>query len=92
MIPTQRRPALSRREIQTLVGMARGMTNAQIGRELHLVEETVKTYAQRLLKHLGAENRAHAVAIGYETGLLRHGDVTTTTGRPTDPTHTRSTP
>jgi ATP/maltotriose-dependent transcriptional regulator MalT len=68
--------------------MARGYTNAQIGRELHLVEETVKTYAQRLLKHLGAANRAHAVAIGYETGLLRHGDVTAATGRPDHPTPT----
>lgn len=116
MIPTQRQPALSRRELQTLVGMARGMTNAQIGRELTLSEHTVKCHARRLFKTLGATHRAHAVAIGYETGLLRHGDVPTAhpvprpgvrdlitvltairdgyaaaTGRPADPTHTRST-
>lgn len=90
MIPTQRTGDMPvhQRQGQVLVGMARGLTNAQIGRELHLTEETVKTYAQRLIKHLRASNRAHAVAIGYETGLLRPGDVPT--GRPDRPAPTRS--
>lgn len=56
------RPELSEREIQVLDGMSRGLSNSEIGRELYLSEDTVKTHARRLYRKLGAADRAQAVA------------------------------
>ncbi|CAM5381937.1 hypothetical protein SHIRM173S_09262 [Streptomyces hirsutus] len=47
-------PTLTAREIQVLEGMSHGRSNAEIGRELFLSEDTVKTHARRLFKKLGA--------------------------------------
>ena len=44
-------------------------SNAEIGRELYLSEDTVKTHARRLFRKLGASDRAHAVALGLPLGL-----------------------
>ncbi len=63
-------PALTERELQVLTGMSKGRSNAQIGRELFLSEDTVKTHARRLFRKLGAADRAHAVAVGFRWGLL----------------------
>ena len=63
-------PALSEREIEVLEGMSRGKSNAQIGRELFLSEDTVKTHARRLFRKMGAADRAQAVALGFRWGLL----------------------
>lgn len=64
-------PALTEREMQVLDGMSRGRSNAEIGRELYLSEDTVKTHARRLFRKLGAADRAHAVALGFRWGLVR---------------------
>lgn len=64
-------PTLTAREIQVLEGMSHGRSNAEIGRELFLSEDTVKTHARRLFKKLGASDRAHAVALGFRWGLVR---------------------
>lgn len=64
-------PALSERELQVLTAMARGRSNAEIGRELYLSEDTVKTHARRLFRKLGASDRAHAVAVGFRWGMVR---------------------
>jgi DNA-binding NarL/FixJ family response regulator len=66
-----RRPALTERELQVLRGMADGKSNAEIGRELFVSEDTVKTHARRLFRKLGARDRAHAVASGFRAGLVR---------------------
>ena len=63
-------PTLSEREIEVLEGMSRGKSNAQIGRELFLSEDTVKTHARRLFRKMGAADRAQAVALGFRWGLL----------------------
>jgi len=65
-----RRPALTERELQVLHGMADGKSNAEIGRDLFVSEDTVKTHARRLFRKLGARDRAHAVASGFRTGLV----------------------
>jgi DNA-binding NarL/FixJ family response regulator len=65
-----RPPALTERELQVLRGMADGKSNAEIGRELFVSEDTVKTHARRLFRKLGARDRAHAVASGFRTGLV----------------------
>jgi DNA-binding NarL/FixJ family response regulator len=69
--PEGQMPALTEREMQVLVGMSRGRSNAEIGRELFLSEDTVKTHARRLFRKLSAADRAQAVAVGYRWGLVR---------------------
>lgn len=64
-------PALTERERQVLDGMSRGRSNADIGRELFLSEDTVKTHARRLFRKLQAADRAQAVALGFRWGFLR---------------------
>jgi DNA-binding NarL/FixJ family response regulator len=64
-------PALSDRELQVLDGMSRGRSNGEIGQELFLSEDTVKTHARRLFRKLGAADRAQAVALGFRWGFLR---------------------
>jgi DNA-binding NarL/FixJ family response regulator len=62
--------ALSMREMQVLSGMSQGKSNAQIGRELYLSEDTIKTHARRLFRKLGAKDRAEAVATGFRRGIM----------------------
>ena len=64
------RAALTERELQVLRGMAEGKSNAEIGRELFVSEDTVKTHARRLFRKLGARDRAHAVAAGFRSGIV----------------------
>ena len=64
-------PPLTERERQVLDGMSRGKTNNEIGRELFLSEDTVKTHARRLFRKLGVNDRAQAVALGFRSGLVR---------------------
>ncbi|MFC3689415.1 response regulator [Aquipuribacter hungaricus] len=63
--------ALTEREVQVLDGMSRGCSNAAIGRELFLSEDTIKTHARRLFRKLEAADRAQAVATGFRLGLVR---------------------
>jgi DNA-binding NarL/FixJ family response regulator len=64
-------PVLTERELQVLRGMGRGRSNSEIGKELYLSEDTVKTHARRLFRKLGAADRAQAVAMGFRWGLVR---------------------
>jgi DNA-binding NarL/FixJ family response regulator len=64
-------PALTEREMQVLTGMSRGRSNSEIGKELFLSEDTVKTHARRLFRKLNAADRAQAVAVGFRWGLVR---------------------
>ncbi|WP_136519217.1 MULTISPECIES: response regulator transcription factor [Cellulomonas] len=68
--PVDGTPVLTKREIEVLVGMSHGRSNAQIGQELFLSEDTVKTHARRLFRKLGAADRAQAVAIGLRRGII----------------------
>lgn len=61
---------LTERELQVLTGMSQGKSNAQIGRELFLSEDTVKTHARRLFRKMGVSDRAQAVASGFRRGLV----------------------
>ena len=72
-IPAQRHeagPTLTEREQQVLRGMSEGMSNAQIGKDLFLSEDTVKTHARRLFRKLSVSDRGHAVAEGLRHGLI----------------------
>ncbi|MGN6472609.1 MAG: response regulator transcription factor [Mycobacteriales bacterium] len=63
-------PDLTQRELQVLTGMAGGKSNAQIGRDLFLSEDTIKTHARRLFRKLDVGDRAEAVAAGFRHGLV----------------------
>ncbi len=58
------------REIEVLRGVARGLTNAEIGRELFIGEATVKTHLLRVFAKLGVDDRTRAVMVAVERGLL----------------------
>lgn len=66
----QRAHTPTERELQVLHGMSQGRSNGEIGKDLFLSEDTVKTHARRLFKKLGANDRAHAVALGFRGGLV----------------------
>jgi DNA-binding NarL/FixJ family response regulator len=63
---------LTDREREVLALLGRGLSNAEIGRRLHLVEGTVKTYVSAILTQLAARNRVQAAILAYEAGLVDH--------------------
>jgi DNA-binding NarL/FixJ family response regulator len=63
-------PALSAREIEVLTLVAKGATNAEIGRTLHISEATVKTHLLRAFNKLGVSDRTAAVTTAMSLGLL----------------------
>jgi DNA-binding NarL/FixJ family response regulator len=62
--------SLTPRETGVLALAARGLTNAEIGRELFISEATVKTHLLRTFAKLGVSGRTAAVTKAIETGLL----------------------
>ncbi|WP_380170897.1 response regulator [Kineococcus sp. DHX-1] len=61
---------LTPRELEVLGAVARGATNAEIGRELFIGEATVKTHLLRAFAKLGVDDRTHAVTVAFQRGLL----------------------
>jgi DNA-binding NarL/FixJ family response regulator len=61
---------LTPRELEVLSGVARGLSNAAIGRELYITEATVKTHLLRVFGKLGVDDRTHAVTIAIQRGIL----------------------
>ncbi|MEU2880601.1 response regulator transcription factor, partial [Streptomyces sp. NPDC007070] len=61
---------LSAREREVLVLVARGASNREIARELFISEATVKTHLTHLYAKLGVNDRAAAVAVAYDRGIL----------------------
>jgi DNA-binding NarL/FixJ family response regulator len=69
-VRTPARPALSAREIEVLRLVGRGLSNAEIGRELFIGEATVKTHLLRAFGKLGVSDRTAAVTTAMELGVL----------------------
>jgi DNA-binding NarL/FixJ family response regulator len=61
---------LTPREIEVLAAVARGLSNAEIGRSLFIAEATVKTHLLRAFAKLGVDDRTRAVTAAMERGLL----------------------
>jgi DNA-binding NarL/FixJ family response regulator len=64
---------LTPRELEVLRLLARGLSNADIARELVLGDATVKTHVARIFAKLDLHDRAQAVVLAYETGLVQPG-------------------
>lgn len=69
--PVQPIDPLTDREEQVLLTVARGRTNAEIARDLHISLSTVKTHLGSLMAKLGARNRVEIAMWAYETGRVK---------------------
>jgi DNA-binding NarL/FixJ family response regulator len=62
--------ALTARELDVLLLIARGKSNKQIGFALGIKETTVKTHLRSMFAKLNAFNRTEALSVGFRTGLI----------------------
>jgi two-component system NarL family response regulator len=65
------RPGLSPRELDVLRLVSRGRANKEIASAMFISEETVKTHMKSLFQKLGVHDRAEAVAVSLQRGLIR---------------------
>jgi DNA-binding NarL/FixJ family response regulator len=64
---------LTPRELEVLSWLAKGLSNTELATRFHLSEATVKTHVARILSKLHLRDRAQAVVMAYETGLITPG-------------------
>jgi DNA-binding NarL/FixJ family response regulator len=63
-------PPLTPRELEVLRCVARGLSNPDIGRQLHIGEATVKSHLTRVFDKLGVDDRTAAVTVAIARGIL----------------------
>jgi DNA-binding NarL/FixJ family response regulator len=67
---------LSRRELEVLLMVARGMSNHQIAISLHLSEATVKRHLANIYPRIGVSSRGEAVRMALSEGWISPRDIT----------------
>jgi DNA-binding CsgD family transcriptional regulator len=65
-----RRAKLSDREFESLILISEGLSNPEIADRQGTALDTTKSIIGRLFRKLGVKDRAHAVAVGYQRGIL----------------------
>lgn len=65
------RPSLTPRELDVLRLVSRGRTNKEMASAMFISEETVKTHMKSLFQKLGVHDRAEAVSVSLQRGLIR---------------------
>jgi DNA-binding NarL/FixJ family response regulator len=63
---------LTQRELDILKALARGLSNAAVGKEFWVTEQTVKFHLSNIYRKLGVANRTEAARYAYEHGLAEH--------------------
>jgi len=64
---------LSRREVEVLAFIGNGLSNEEIAAKLYVSENTVRNHAYNVMKKLGAKNRAHALVLAAQNGIVTIG-------------------
>jgi DNA-binding NarL/FixJ family response regulator len=73
LTPTTVFNSLTDREREVFLLIATGRSNAEIGRELFMAEQTAKSHVSRIMTKLHLRDRIHAVMLAYDTGLVTPG-------------------
>ncbi|MGI8627457.1 MAG: response regulator [Geodermatophilaceae bacterium] len=69
-VSPERLSGLTEREREVLGCIAQGLSNRELAQRLVIADNTVKTHVKRILTKLGARDRAQAIVIAYESGLM----------------------